>query len=364
MNSPQKLNYRIILLFISLLFIILNFLYLNLFDDYYDDWNFFYTVDSNISDQETWGRHYGGDRGDYVLKEAFPWFFTYFTKYILKYIGYSVENTHYILLSFSIFSVFYFYKLSSLFSKDFKFIFLAMILFCLNLFLIRELNSFRPHSPTLFLSLVSSYYYIKIFVQNLDTKKNYLIYFISTFLMLTIWPQSLAIFAGQITFSIIFFSKFKKILVLPLIFIFYILLNFEYLYYLTTESEFGYTPFEIKFFYNYFFRSFFGSIFLGGIMLILFTYFVVQKLLSLRVNFKTNLSSFRQKELSSVNYFLVVILVVYSAAISYSLARTSVMAPKYFIPLLPMIILWVGYNIYSTKKNLVIYGIIFITIFK
>ena len=28
-----------------------------------------------------------------------------------------------------------------------------------------------------------------------------------------------------------------------------------------------------------------------------------------------------------------------------------------------MIILWVGYNIYSTKKNLVIYGIIFITIF-
>ena len=104
MNSPQKLNYRIILLFISLLFIILNFLYLNLFDDYYDDWNFFYTVDSNISDQETWGRHYGGDRGDYVLKEAFPWFFTYFTKYILKYIGYSVENTHYIFII-----IFYFF---------------------------------------------------------------------------------------------------------------------------------------------------------------------------------------------------------------------------------------------------------------
>ena len=205
MGFSKKLNYRLILLFTSLIFILLNFLYLNSFDDYYDDWNFFYTVDSNISDQETWQRHYGGDRGDYILKEAFPWVFTYFTKYVLKFIGYSVENTHYLLLLFSIFAVVYFYKLTSLISKDFKFKLLAMVFFTLNLFLIRELNSFRPHSPTLFLSLVSSYYFIKIFIKNIESKKNYLIYFISTFLMLTIWPQSLAFFAGQIIFSIIFF---------------------------------------------------------------------------------------------------------------------------------------------------------------
>ena len=78
---------------------------------------FFYTVDSSISDQDTWQRHYGGDRGDHILKEAYPWVFTYFIKYILKFIGYSVENTHYILLTFSIFSVLYFLKILSLVSK-------------------------------------------------------------------------------------------------------------------------------------------------------------------------------------------------------------------------------------------------------
>ena len=363
MELSKKINFKIFIFLVISTFIILNIIYLNSFDDYYDDWNFFYTVDSNISDQETWQRHYGGDRGDYILKEAYPWVFTYFTKYILKYIGYSVENTHYILLIFSTLAIFYFYKLSTLISKDFKFKILAIILFSFNLFLIRELNAFRPHSPTLFLSLVSSYSFIKIFIKNVDLKKNYIIYFFSTFLMLTIWPQSLAVFAGQIIFSIIFFSKFKKIIIIPIVFIVYILFNFEYIIYLTTTAGFGYTPFEIKFFYNYFFRSFFGSIFLGGIMLALFAYFFIKKILSLNFNLNFDFHSFKKKEYNTMNYFLIIILTIYSAGISYSLVRTSVMAPKYFIPLLPIIILWITYNIYLTKKNILFYGVAFLSIF-
>tara|TARA_B100000700_G_C14380180_1_gene550026 strand:- start:26 stop:544 length:519 start_codon:yes stop_codon:yes gene_type:complete len=46
----------------------------------------------------------------------------------------------------------------------------------------------------------------------------------------------------------------------------------------------------------------------------------------------------------------------------YSLFKTSVMAPKYFIPLLPIIILWIGYNIYSTKNNFLYFGTIILTI--
>ena len=169
--------------------------------------------------------------------------------------------------------------------------------------------------------------------------------------MLTIWPQSLVIFAGQIIFSIIFFSNLKKIIIFPFIFVFYVLINFEYIIYLTTTSGFGYTPFSVKFFYNYFFKSFFGSIFFGGIMLMIFAYFFIKKFLSLKSYLKFGFNSFKQKEFNSINYFLVIILTVYSAAISYSLVRTSVMAPKYFIPLLPILIIWIAYNIYSTKKK-------------
>ena len=356
----NKINHRTIILSIFLIFLALNFLYLYSFDDYFDDWNFFYTVDSEVSNQETWQRHYHGDKGDYIMREAFPWVFAYFTKYLLKFIGYSVESTHYFLLSFSIISIFVFYKLSSFLSKDFNFKIMVLILFSLNLFLIRELNSFRPHSPTLLFSLVSSYYFIKIFIKNLVTKKNYFIYFFSTFLMIALWPQSLAFFAGQIVFAFIFFSNFKRFLVLPAIFISYVLLNIDYIFYLTVDFEWGYTPFEKKFFLNYFFRSFFGSILFGGFMLTLFAYFLIKKIFSF--NLKLNFKSFKKKELTPINYFLTIILTVYSLCIMYSLFKTSVMAPKYFIPLLPIIILWVGYNIYSTKNNFLYFGTIILTI--
>ena len=84
-----------------------------------------------------------------------------------------------------------------------------------------------------FLSLVSSYYFIKIFIKNIKTFKNYLIYFISTLTMLTIWPQSLAIFVGQGVFLLIFFVDLKRIFFLALIFLSYILINLDYLFYLT-----------------------------------------------------------------------------------------------------------------------------------
>ena len=356
----NKINHRTIILSIILIFILLSCLYLYSFDDYFDDWNFFWTVDSNISNQETWQRHYHGDKGEYIMREGFPWVFTYFTKYLLKLVGYSVENTHYFLLSFSVISIFVFNKLSNFLSKDFNFKIIVLILFSLNLFLIRELNSFRPHSPTLFFSLVSSYYYIKIFIRNSVSKKNYFIYFLSTFLMLTLWPQSLAFFAGQIVFAIIFFSNFKRFLVLPAIFISYVLINIDYIFYLTADFEWGYTPFEKKFFLNYFFRSFFGSILFGGFMLIIFAYFLIKKLFS--YNLKLNFNSFKKNELTPINYFLTIILTIYSLAIIYSLLKTSVMAPKYFIPLVPIIILWIGYNIYLTKNNFLLFGTIFLAI--
>ena len=53
-----------IIYFIFFISLVLHLVYLFQFDDYYDDWNFFFTVDPNISNSETWQRHYFGDRGD------------------------------------------------------------------------------------------------------------------------------------------------------------------------------------------------------------------------------------------------------------------------------------------------------------
>ena len=108
--SQNRINKNIFYLIIFI-GILLQLLYLFQFNDYYDDWNFFYTVDPNVSNEETWLRHYYGDRGDRedgIIREAFPWSFTYFTKYNLKFIGYTIEKTHYFLLFFSILSYYFF----------------------------------------------------------------------------------------------------------------------------------------------------------------------------------------------------------------------------------------------------------------
>ena len=346
-----------IIYFIIFIGIFLNVAYIMQFNDYYDDWNFFYTVDPRVSNAETWQRHYFGDRGDHFLKEAFPWNFTYFTKFFLKFSGYTVEKTHYFLLSFSILSFFMFYKLCNLLLKDLKFVILALILFATNLYLIRETNSFRPHSLSILLSLISCYFFILIFVRNKPDKIFLFAYIVSTLFLLSFWPQNLAIFGSHCIFLFLLFLKRKSNILLylltpTLIFLLYIILNFKYIEYIAFQ-DWSYTHFDPKFFVNYFFRSFFGSIFFGGFMLSIFSFYLIKEI-------KVNVEKFKEKSLFKVPFFkldeesfiLTNILSVYFFIISYSLIKESVMAPKYFLALLPLIIIWLSFKISKIKKNI------------
>lgn len=355
----------------SLLFIGLglHLIYLFQFDDYFDDWNFFFTVDTNISDSETWQRHYFGDRGDGgILKEAFPWNFTYLTKYVLKFTGYSIENTHYFLFLFSVFSYFAFYKITYLISKDFKFILIATILFITNLFLIRELNSFRPHSLVMLMSLLSNYFFILIFIKDQNKNINFIFYIISTLLMLSFWPHSLALLAGHFSFLFIIYIKKKNNFLLcfwsPItILILYILLNYKYLQYVAFDNNWSYTPFDITFFINLFFRSFFGSVVFGGVMLLVFAFYLIGELKINFINYKkNNFLSIPFLSINVKNFILLNIIVIYSAILAYSILKESVIAPKYFLILIPLIIIWVSLKVYENKKNYVYNFIIISTL--
>ena len=344
--------------------IFLKVLYIIQFGDYYDDWNFFYTVDPHQSNAETWQRHYFGDRGDGILREAFPWNFTYFTKYILKLIGYTIESTHYFLLSFSILSFFMFYKICNLISKDLRFTILALTLFATNLYLIRELNSFRPHSLTILLSLINNYFFILIFIKNKIKKKLVYGYIISTLLLLSFWPQNFAIFAGHCIFLFLLFLKKKSnillCLLLPtLIFLLYVFFNYKYIQYIAFQ-DWSYTQFDPKFFINYFFRSFFGSIIFGGLMLIIFAFYLIKEVkININVLKKKSLFKISIFKLNEESFFIINILTIYSCILSYSLIRESVMAPKYFLALLPLIIIWLSLKI-TKAKNKLFYSLILI----
>ena len=87
------LNNKILIYFILLVGIFLRLIYLNQLDDYYDDWNFFFTVDPNISNEITWVRYFGDRRilAEYnsydwnKVGEDFPYYFA-FSKFVLNLI--------------------------------------------------------------------------------------------------------------------------------------------------------------------------------------------------------------------------------------------------------------------------------------
>jgi hypothetical protein len=365
----NKKNYFHKYFYIFILFfgIFFHLIYLYQFDDYYDDWNFFYTVDPNVTNQVTWERHYFGDRGEGFLKEAYPWNFTYLTKYFLKTFGYTVETTHYFILIFSAFSYLIFFKLINLISKNFKFIVIALILFVTNLFFIRELNSFRPHSLVLMLSLLSNYYFIKIYILEKKKNINYFGYIFFSLGMLSFWPHTAALLAGH--FSFLFIKSLKNNnyfsnLFLPVITLFfYILLNYKYIEYVLFNNSFSYTPFNQSFFLNFFFRSFFASIIFGASMLLIFAFYLINEFKINFINFfKNSFFNIPIFDINIKNFILINILSIYVSIIAFSFFKESVIAGKYFLFLLPQIIIWLSLKIVE-KKNKLIYNIIFITTF-
>ena len=132
----------------------------------------------------------------------------------------------------------------------------------------------------------------------------------------------------------------------------YIFLNHEYFLYHLARDE-HYTKLYLVFFYSYHFRSFFGSIFVGGIFLSIFGILVLYNLK--KIVFKNN------KE----NLLIFIILSSYFLTIAYSIIGASVISPKYVIFILPLIIIRIILKILELNikyKNYFLYILIFISL--
>ena len=272
----SKTNFYIFL--IILVSIILKFFYFLNLDSWFDEWNMIYTVDPNISNKLTWERFFGDRGDDYILPEFYPPLNAFLLKYFLKFTGYFTESARLYSLIFGIFSFFPFYQLAKKISGK-KCASISSIIFVLNLFIIWQSNEIRPHSFVLFFSLLSLVYFLEI----IENKKSILFYFFYIFIsvvLLSSWPFALTIYFGKILYILINnkLKNFKLINLFILYFLIlflYLLINHEYLIYHLKRDE-HYTNLEISFFYSFHFRSFFGSLPMGGIMLLLFSIFFLK----------------------------------------------------------------------------------------
>ena len=341
-NFFIKSSFLILTIIISLS-IFLRVYYSYYLDSWFDEWNMLYTVDPNVSNEETWKRFFG-DRGDSFLPEYYPPLNAFTLKYFLNFTGYNVENARIYSLIFGSLSTILVYILSISISNS-KNNFQATFLFSINLFLIWQSSEIRPHSFVVFFSLLN----IILFIQLINKRLNIFfisLYILTSVLMLSSWPFTLCIYFGK-TIYIFIHRNIKKIpmlkffLIFLTILIFYIFLNYEYLIY-HLQRNYHYTSLKLTFFVNYHFRSFFGSIILGAVFLILFAFLFIKYI---KKNFY---------DMDDSNVLFYIIISSYFLTTFYSIVKAGVISPKYLIFVLPLIIVWICHKIKNLKLNLII----------
>ena len=341
-NFFIKSNFAKIAIIIALS-VLLRIYYFYYLDSWFDEWNMLYTVDPNISNQETWKRFFG-DRGDNFLPEYYPPLNAFVLKYFLKFTGYYTESARIYSLIWGCLSTVLVYILSISISKQ-RHDFLATFLFSINLFLIWQSSEIRPHAFVVFFSLLNIILFIKLINKRLNIF--FILFYITTsVLMLSSWPFALCIYFGK-TLYIAIHRNIKKIplikffLIFLIILILYILINYEYLIYHLQRDD-HYTNLKLTFFVNYHFRSFFASIFLGAIFLILFAILFIKYI-------KKNIYS---KDDSNILFYIIIS--SYFLTTLYSIFKAGVISPKYVIFILPLIIIWISYKIKNIKYGLAI----------
>jgi len=227
---------------------------------------------------------------------------------------------------------------------DIKKTFFLGLLITFNLFLIWQSLEIRAHSVLVFTSIIN----IILFYKLLNNKNyfNIIIYGIFSIFLLSLWPISGTIFFGKTIYIIkrlIINKVFEKKIFLLFAFILfsYIILNIDYLE-LNLAREFHYTSLYSSFFYNYHFRTFFGSPILGGFYLVIFSLLLIK-------NFK-KIVFLNEKE----NLIIYIILSSYLLTLAYTLLRASIMSPKYVIFILPLIVIWICIELEKFYKNKII----------
>ena len=343
-NNGIKYTIVLLIVFIGFLFRIYNF---NNLGYWMDEWHALYWSNPIFNFKESSEIFFYGELAPPLYQHALKYFFYFF--------GYTAENGKLFSIIFGTLSI----LLVMIFSYQIKksnLFFYTGILVSTNVFLIWQSQEVRLASLALFLCLININLFTKIYFFYSDKYLFFylLLYVLSTILLLSAIPISLTVIIGQIAFIFhnYFFKKQKRLYLLLAILIacsIYLLLNFKYLSASVQIEEF-HAVYEWSFFINYHFRTFFGSILLGAAYLLIIVF--------LLINFLKNI--FKDEKLLLVTY---IIFFTYFLTIAYTLLKAPLMAPRYVIWLVPLIIIWIVHLIDKFKNKKLCNTFIVILIF-
>ena len=341
MISNKNLKYILIYIFFTFLAFICRYYLFDGRDSWHDEWHSIYVADPNISNELTLQRFYG-DKGDTFLTEFYPPLYLFILKYFFIIFGYTDDNGRWLSIIFGTLTIPLAMYLTQILKNSKKYYFTAFLI-SFNLFLTWQSLEIRAHSIFVAITILNIILFYKILEKNNNIL--FFLYFLSSVFLLSIWPITGAVFFGKTIYLIKEYLikknlELKIFIIFGLIFLTYVFINIDYLKF-NLARDFHYTALYNSFFINYHFRSFFGSIILGGIFLILFT-------LILTKNIKEIIFSNNKQ-----NIIIYIILSSYFLTLLYTFFRASIMSPKYVLFILPLIIIWIDLKIsnFNLKIN-------------
>ena len=307
---------------------------------WYDEWSSFYYSNPNLNINQIYTK--------VLLEEgAQPLYFIISSKW--NYIfGYSPEALRYFSFTCGFLSIFLFLILLKEFRKNNTFIYIAVFLFSSNYFLVQFSQESRFYSLSLLFSILNLIFFFRFL-----KKKKYSYYYILSAILslLTNIFFALIIFSQLIFLLINKNRKFIYYISIIVLFFLYCIIDFQYINSIFKKS----LTFNIQntinyqFLIGYYFNIFFGSFFLGGLILI-FCFFYLKNVKKIINN--------------NVLFCIISIIITYSLPTIYSLVKNPVLRPRYIIFIVPIIIIYFSYIISTLDKKKIKNSIIvFITLF-
>ena len=254
-------------------------------------------------------------------------------KFFHKIFGYNFEYSRYLTLFLSIISIFYFYKLIKN-NKNYYSALLGIILLSINIYHIRYSIELRSYTLTFLLSIILlNLIFFQGKIREFKNFFSYFLIFIISFFMLFSHAYSIIVIIS-INFYIFLlwiikknFSKNNTLLFLStsISSLIFILIHINNIFLHTPDWI---PEFKSSFFTNYYFSSFFGSRILGLLHLIILIYLIT-------VQFNKVLKKF------DIELFLIILLLLtYIIPITYSLIFKPILIDRYiFFVLIPILYL-------------------------
>lgn len=291
-----------------------------------------------------------------IAHENTPPLYYFIIKFFFIVFGYDYEVLRIPNLIFHLFSIIFFFKILKKISSDSVFIYLAMMLFSLNSFLISYVQEGRVFIFFCLTSLcfVDSYLYILKERNNIRIL-TYFIFFLFSFILLNTFIFSI-ILVGSVFFYELFYKKKDKVyfivnIVLIISIILSIIINIEFYKSIIEFKATSISKPNIDFYiFNYFFKQFFGSKIMGYLFIIFFIF--------------STFLLFKKKNITETLLFLLIIIFFsYLIPIIYGYFFSPVLQDKYIIYIIPIIIIFISLGISkinNTKTKIICFFLLLI----